>query len=50
MQPSEEYDDQLIRKMEKEIRVFNKIRVVMELTTGYRWSWGGEKENKVSCL
>lgn len=32
--PSEEYDDQLVRKMVKEIRVFSKERVVMELTTG----------------
>lgn len=34
MQPSEEYDGQLVRKMVKEIRVFNKIRVVMKLTRG----------------
>lgn len=38
--PSEEYDDQLVRKMVKEIRVFSKERVVMELTTGLQMELG----------
>lgn len=39
-QPNEEYDDQLVRKMVKEIRVFSKERVVMELTTGLQVELG----------